>query len=154
MSCRTKAQNFYAVHWIVGSRLLKLRMRKLKMNFWWDIQVLKPQVIFKDLAGKWTCIPSWLVQLLLSIISYVYMCNFSVMKGEERLSIVANLFWSCKFKILLNYMIKNICFSAGEYLRETHTFLLWLCGTGPATQQTCKVFQIFRKSKSGWLYRI
>lgn len=48
---------------------------------------------------------------------------------------------SCKLNILLNCMIKNICFSAREYLRETHTFLLWLCGTAPATQQSLPDFQ-------------
>lgn len=37
-----------------------------------DVQVLKSQVVFKGLAGKWPCIPSWLVQLLSSELLYVY----------------------------------------------------------------------------------
>lgn len=67
-----------------GDRLLKLRMRKLKMNFWWDMEVLKTQVIFKNLVGKWTCMLSCLV-LLLSIVLYVSLCNFCNEKGRNRL---------------------------------------------------------------------
>lgn len=83
------------------------------------------QVSFKDLAGKHLAY-FMTGSTSLPIILFVYICKFLVMKkgGAAKYSGISILVLSCKLKLVLNYMIRSICFSAGKYLRETRTFLL------------------------------